>query len=135
MSPLYYQWSELRNTSSNHLVFIPITGATNSSLSVTPQDSANHFYQVTVSNPFGMASAQTRLSIYSLYSLVQLSNLASNLMNLSVFSGAPGTNYVLFASTNLLDWEPLQTNATPFSLVVTNTGEFEQRFYRAAYLP
>jgi len=133
--PMYYQWSELRNTPSNHMIFVPISGATNSSLSVTPSDSANHYYKVIVSNPFGQASTETRLSIYALNSVLRLSNSASNQITLNVTSLAPGTNYVVFTSTNLMDWEPVRTNTAPFSLVITNNGEFERRFYRAAYVP
>jgi hypothetical protein len=49
-------------------------------------------------------------------------------------SGDGGQHYVVQASTNLLDWVSLQTNAAPFLFTDTNTAGFNQRFYRAFYL-
>jgi hypothetical protein len=50
-------------------------------------------------------------------------------------SGDAGQNYVVQASTNMLDWMPVQTNAAPFVFTDANTAGFSQRFYRAFYLP
>jgi hypothetical protein len=50
-------------------------------------------------------------------------------------TGTPETNYVVQASSNLADWVSIQTNASPFTFVDTNAGQFNQRFYRAIYLP
>jgi Fibronectin type III domain len=43
--------------------------------------------------------------------------------------------YVVQASTNLVDWVPMQTNTAPFTFVDTNASQFSQRFYRAVNLP
>jgi hypothetical protein len=53
--------------------------------------------------------------------------------NLSV-NGIPGHLYEVQASTNLMDWVPLQTNTAPFVFVDPDTGKFKQRFYRTLYL-
>jgi fibronectin type 3 domain-containing protein len=45
-------------------------------------------------------------------------------------SGSAGQQYVVQASTNLLAWDSLQTNAAPFVFVDTHAGEFNRRFYR-----
>ncbi len=45
-------------------------------------------------------------------------------------TGATGQQYVVQASTNLINWVSLQTNAAPFVFVDTNVGSFKQRFYR-----
>lgn len=50
-------------------------------------------------------------------------------------SGATGLKYVIQASTNLVNWVPLQTNTAPFTFVDTNAGSFRQRFYRSVYTP
>jgi uncharacterized repeat protein (TIGR01451 family) len=45
-------------------------------------------------------------------------------------SGVPGYDYVIEASTNLSDWVPLATNASPFQFTDTNRAAFRHRFYR-----
>jgi hypothetical protein len=49
------------------------------------------------------------------------------------FTGAAGSNYVLLASTNLINWTPLMTNpATTNVFDFTDAGatNFPDRFYR-----
>ena len=50
-------------------------------------------------------------------------------------TGVPGFKYSVWASTNLTDWDPLQTNLSPFIFTDTNSVLFPSRFYRALYLP
>ena len=50
-------------------------------------------------------------------------------------SGDAGQQYVVQASTNLLDWDSLQTNAAPFLFTDSDAAGFNQRFYRAFCLP
>jgi hypothetical protein len=50
-------------------------------------------------------------------------------------SGVAGLDYTLEASTNLVDWVPLWTNASPFSFTETNTEAYPQRFYRSVFIP
>jgi hypothetical protein len=50
-------------------------------------------------------------------------------------SGDAGQSYVIEASTNLLDWDLLQTNVAPFLFTDMNAAGFAQRYYRAFYLP
>ena len=45
-------------------------------------------------------------------------------------SGNSNDVYVVQASTDLITWVPMQTNATPFTFVDTNVGQFTSRFYR-----
>jgi GH25 family lysozyme M1 (1,4-beta-N-acetylmuramidase) len=49
--------------------------------------------------------------------------------------GAPGSNYIIEASSNLSDWTPLQTNASPFSFTDTNAVNLPLQFYRAHLAP
>jgi len=46
-----------------------------------------------------------------------------------------GQQFVVEASTNLVDWTPIQTNAAPFTFVDANASRFSQRFYRAIPAP
>jgi hypothetical protein len=49
------------------------------------------------------------------------------------FLGAPGSNYALLASTNLINWTPIATNpvtTNPIYFVDPNSSNFPSRFYR-----
>jgi hypothetical protein len=50
-------------------------------------------------------------------------------------SGITGYPYVVEASTNLVNWTILETNAAPFDFVDTNAVNLSRRFYRAVYFP
>ncbi|HZL13514.1 MAG TPA: Ig-like domain-containing protein, partial [Verrucomicrobiae bacterium] len=50
-------------------------------------------------------------------------------------TGTAGSNYAVQASSNLQDWVSIETNASPFIFVDVNAAQFNQRFYRAVYLP
>jgi endonuclease/exonuclease/phosphatase family metal-dependent hydrolase len=50
-------------------------------------------------------------------------------------TGQPGSQYVIEASTNLLDWIIIETNQAPFTFIDTNAGTASRRFYRAVSLP
>jgi len=48
-------------------------------------------------------------------------------------AGSAGSNYVLEASTNLISWSPIMTNAPAtniFILTDTNAGKYSNRYYR-----
>jgi hypothetical protein len=45
--------------------------------------------------------------------------------------GIPGCNFIVEASTNLVNWQPLQTNPSPFTFIDTNAANYPMRFYRA----
>jgi hypothetical protein len=49
-------------------------------------------------------------------------------------SGVTNQQYVVQASTNLVDWVPVQTNTAPFTFVDADAGQFSQRFYRTFLL-
>jgi hypothetical protein len=43
--------------------------------------------------------------------------------------------FVVQASTDLITWVPVQTNAASFTFVDTNAGQFRSRFYRTVIVP
>jgi len=61
-------------------------------------------------------------------------NYSNGQFSLTV-TGTSGFNYVVQASSNMTDWASIQTNASPFTFVDPDAGQFNQRFYRAIYLP
>jgi hypothetical protein len=50
-------------------------------------------------------------------------------------SGTTNAQYVVQASTDLVNWVSVQTNTAPFSYVDANAGQFSQRYYRAISVP
>jgi hypothetical protein len=49
-------------------------------------------------------------------------------------SGAPGYQYIVQASTDLVNWTSMETNTAPFDFVDKNASRFNQRFYRTVYV-
>lgn len=49
--------------------------------------------------------------------------------------GGTGTNFVVEASVDLINWIRVQTNTAPFTFVDTNANAFDKRFYRTVALP
>jgi hypothetical protein len=45
-------------------------------------------------------------------------------------SGVPGFVYIVQSSTNLVDWESMQTNPAPFDFADADVNLYSQRFYR-----
>ncbi len=61
-------------------------------------------------------------------------SLASGVFQFSV-GGGPGSHYVVKASTNLLDWVSLLTNASPFTFSDQGAANLPGRYYRALSAP
>jgi hypothetical protein len=120
-----------------------IIGATNAALVLDSVSWANSgTYQVTVSNALGVATGQLmNLTVKTPFGFDNSSvgyvssNAAFNLRLL----GASGVNpVVIYASSNLLDWEAVFTNApsaAPIDFTDTPPIGLPQRFYRAIELP
>jgi hypothetical protein len=53
----------------------------------------------------------------------------------SVVSGITGAMYVVQASTNLINWSPIETNQTTFTNFDLTATNFPSRFYRVLFVP
>jgi hypothetical protein len=64
--------------------------------------------------------------------LVSINNAGINIRHQFNFApqGVSGLQYIVQASSNLIDWISLQTNIAPFTFVDTNSSQYKQRFYR-----
>jgi hypothetical protein len=124
--PLTYQW--LFNGSN-------IVSATNSILSlnsVTLIQAGTYF--VVVTNNFGSAtSAPVNLTISLAVAVLTPVVPVNGQFALSII-GQPGYQYVVQASTNLVNWISIATNISPFNFVDADTSRFAQRFYRTYFL-
>ncbi len=124
-TPFSYQWQQ---NGTN------VSGGNNRILSFANVALSNAgSYRVFVTNPSGtqLSSAAT-LSVYT-STVPQMAIVYSNGIATVVLTGVPTYNYAIQASTNLLNWTPIQTNVSPFTFIDTN--RFNTRFYRGIYLP
>jgi len=133
--PLSFQWMK---DSTNLTDGGNVVGATTASLVLTNvQVNDGGDYSVVVTNNFGsVTSSSANLSVYASAEATLSDGFVSD-DNQFVFwvSGVPGFNYSVQASTNLVNWVLLTTNASPFAFEDADYPVFPQRFYRAVFLP
>ena len=92
-------------------------------------------YDLVVSNPYGSVTSSVinlTVTLPVVLSAPQITEGKTNFIFL--LSGPAGSNYVLQASTNLLNWSPDSTSAIPVSGTTTLTNaitNYNRRFYRA----
>lgn len=114
-----------------------LPGQTASSLtlaSVEAFDAGNYF--VTVTNVAGVTNSSTAVLTVSPGSGPVLSVGQYSGSNFSFgATGATGFKFAIEASSNLLEWEILQTNTSPFIFSDTNSSAGLMRFYRARLVP
>lgn len=119
-----YQWSCNNNS---------IPAATNATLTlnnVTPGQSGT--YYVTVSDAAGTTnSSSVTLTVYPTTAPTLTSVQHVNGMFTLSLTGVTNYQYIVQASTDLLNWVPVSTNVAPFTFVDVASAQFSQRFYRA----
>jgi hypothetical protein len=114
-----------------------LPGQTTSTLTlagVTIADGGNYF--VTVTNVAGSTNSATATLTVNPASGPTLSPVTYSPDGFSFgVTGAAGFKFVIQSSTNLQDWNFLQTNVSPFVFSDTNVDIGPIRFYRAQYIP
>jgi hypothetical protein len=122
--PLCYQWQ------MNGTNLIDATNATLTLNNVTV-DQAGAYSVIVTNGSGGVVSSNAWLSVYpSAVPTIGAPAFSADGSFQFEVTGVPGFGYVVAVSTNLVDWEPLCTNASPFSFADTNVPA-QQRFYRA----
>jgi hypothetical protein len=125
--PPVYQWR------TNMVNF---SGQSGTNLLISNFQSINQGnYDVVVTNITGSVTS----SVAVLYLNSPLRFLGLGINSTSGFSGtllgAANTNYIIQASSNLVNWIPIATNNSPFGIIPitdTNTQSSSKRFYRAS---
>jgi len=129
-APLYYQW--LKNGTN-----IPSATATNFIIASAQTNDAGN-YSVVVTNAYGSATSAVaalivKLPVSPVFStpILQVGNTI--LIN---FTGEPGSNYMIYGSTNLKTWDTITTvcatnGAGSVSIPMTTA----QRFFKALLTP
>ena len=121
--PLNYEW-QFNSTD------IPSATSRNLTLNNIATSQAGP-YSVTVSDDAGVITNFTiYLAVYpTAAATLTPTKVASGPFSFNV-SGVPGFGYHVQASTNLVDWESVQTNLAPFVVMDPDAGLYSQRFYR-----
>ena len=96
-----------------------------------------YYFAATAVDVFGVESGFSNETSYTAPMTLAALNLAASKGGQFSFtvSGDAGQLYVVQASTNLINWTSIQTNVAPFLFMDSNTGSFQQRYYRAFLLP
>ena len=126
-TPLTYQW---------RFNGVNLAGATDSSLSLTNVQTAHAgTYDVVISNAAGLAaSVPVALTVDPPDARFLSAAMLTNGQFQLLFSGVPGEDYVLLASTNLVDWQPvfaLTASNNPVPLTDPEATNLPCRAYRA----
>ena len=110
--------------------------ATDATLVLTNVQSAQAgTYIVTATNSLGsQTSAPAVITVTAPVIALTAASFDSSGFTLSA-SGNAGINLIIEDSTDLLNWQPLQTNPSPFTFVDTNAATSPYRFYRAVEAP
>jgi hypothetical protein len=126
----------LQSPDTNAVIYYTLDGSLPSTNSFRYSGAFNLFTNAIVSasafetNFVNSASVRAAFLIQPPYFTSQ--GFSNNVFRLS-FTGATGSNYVLQASTNLIDWTPLSTNTAItnlFDMYDSNATNFPRRFYR-----
>lgn len=112
-----------------------IAGATKASLSLKNCQSANAGdYTVTVSNTKGAITSSPAALIVSATpaALLAQANRTNGNFSFGVV-GVAGAKYVVQASTDMVKWTSVRTNAAPFTFTDTNSAAVPGKFFRTVY--
>jgi len=92
-------------------------------------------YSVVVSNSSGSTNSTAQLTVYDTAAATLASAAHASGQYALNIAGVPGYQYVVQASTDMVNWIPVQTNVAPFTFVDANVSQFGRRFYRSVYAP
>jgi hypothetical protein len=129
---LSYQWR------FNGIILASATNSTLTLSNVTTSQTGIYSVTATLTPLLVLQSSTSQAALLTVYAtaaakLIPASQVSSQYA--VAVAGVPGFKYVVQASTNLINWVPLQTNTAPFTFVDANAGNFRQRFYRSIYTP
>jgi hypothetical protein len=140
-SPDIAGYNVLYGTASGDYTSEVLVGNTNVVTISNLEPGITYYFAVTCYNLAGEESAPSNEATYTVPAdltsqAVVLGNaaLASNGFSFTVTDEA-GTNFVVEASVDLVNWIPVSTNTAPFTFVDTDASQFSQRFYRTVALP
>lgn len=109
---------------------VDVGNVTNVSITV-PAAGGTYYFAATAYNSSGVESDFSNEATFVIPESATLTSarLSSGQFSFTV-NGTSGARYAILASTNLVDWFPVQTNTAPFTFVETNTAGRNRCFYR-----
>jgi Fibronectin type III domain len=102
-------------------------------------EGVTYYFAVTAYDDAGLESPFSNEAVYTVP--LNASNQPSVLTSAKnsngqfsfTLSGVAGSPYVIEASTNLVNWEPVLTNVAPFTFTISISSQYDRRFFRAYY--
>lgn len=129
-------------SSGNYITYVRVFSPTTTSLTINGLVSGATYYFAAASydnsgNESALSPEISGVAGSSSPVAIRMSSLARPSAGQFGFtiSGASSGQYIVQASTNLVNWVNLMTNNGPFNFVDSNAGQFSHRFYRTAYIP
>jgi hypothetical protein len=124
-------------TVSEQYTDVIVAGNVTNALISGIESGKTYYFAATSYNAAGWESSYSPEISYTapVINLAQISLASpSGGVNISV-NGPAASPYVIFASTNLINWVALTTNTAPFIFTDTNSSNYSQRFYQAVQAP
>jgi len=121
------------NASGDYTNEVSVGNTTNLTVSGLA-NGTTYYFAARALNSSGLESSltQTSYSVPGLAAIIGRPILLTNGIAVPI-TGAPGSIYIVQASTDLVNWVSLDTNISPLEFTDTNTSRYRQRFYRAVY--
>lgn len=123
-------------SSGNYTVGVPVGNVTNATIRGLTAG-VTYYFVATAFDSSGDVSGYSPEISYTVGSsgtatLTPTARLQGGHFQFAV-SGTTGSQYIVQASTDLVNWVSIMTNTSPFNFVDSNASQFKQRFYRTAY--
>jgi len=122
-------------TASHDYTNVVVVGNVTNALISEIMPEMTYYFAATTYTQSGEESAYSTEVSYTAPSSANTLSSATYSASAGQFSfavnGSAGSQYVVEASTNLIDWVSLETNTVPFAFVDPDAANFGQRFYQA----
>jgi hypothetical protein len=114
-----------------------ITGANSTNYTISSMSSGDEgAYTLFATNSVGSATSQSAYVKFFAEGSQPLEQPAwTNGVFQVPFNHVSGYWYVIYGTTNYVDWTPIQTNQVPFTFSDSTATNFPYKFYRAEFLP
>lgn len=116
--------------SQNYDQTVDVGNATSATLAI-PADGSTYYFVATAYDQTGVESPFSNEATFNVPAAPTLASARSAAGQFSfAVNGTSSATYVVEASTNLVDWVPVQTNTAPFTFVDTHVASLGRCFYR-----